>query len=88
VTRDVDIGEEGYQQAVATNALLYHRGKNHHGDQRLGRRVEGSIPHPRLVRKDNRRGCRVGRSTASRSPSAQGMEDGPDKNKEDKQRDN
>jgi hypothetical protein len=34
--------------------------------------------------KDNRRGGRAGRNTASRSPSAQEMKDGPDKNKENK----
>jgi hypothetical protein len=57
-------------------------------NQRLGRRVQDSSPHPRLAKNNRRRGVREERNTTLRSPSAQEMKDGPEKNKEDKRRDN
>jgi hypothetical protein len=43
--------------------------------------MEDSTPHLRIVRKYNRRRGRAGKKTALRSPSAQEMEEGIDKDK-------
>jgi hypothetical protein len=48
---------------------------------------EGDWKIPRHTYKDNERGEREGKNTSSGSPSAHEMKDGPEKNKEDEQRD-
>jgi hypothetical protein len=46
--------------------------------------MEYSSPHPRLIRKERRRGGKTKRNTESRSSSAKEMEDRPEKDKADR----